>query len=160
MSALTTLLREKSIFDLLGLPVNGDAQEDDLKEAELGTLSQFLENLRQDTANADVTSQVESLLNQLNAATGDEYATQLDALYSFLNEKFSGDLTTRLESAVDQFKRDILTERISFLKEKMQEHVQRYFTKAEDLYKQEDLSKLLPYLNEIQEYLKAVPSEE
>lgn len=159
MSALTTLLREKSIFELLGLSVDGDAQEEDLKEAELGTLGQFVANLRLDAANGEVAGKVESLLNELNSAQGETYTTLLDGLYTYLNDQFAGDLTARLESAVDQFKRDILAERMVFLKEKMQQHVDRYFTKAEELHKNEDLATLLSYLNEIQEYLKSTPSE-
>jgi hypothetical protein len=155
MNAFSQDLRTKSIFQLLGI-AGSENQEDDLKLAELGTLRQFVLNLQSEGAPATQTDPVSEKITALESATAEAYTTQLDALYAQLNEQFPQDLTTRLEKAVEDFKVDVLSERIAFLKEAMNARMEGLFAKANDLLKAQDLNTLLPYLDEIQEYLKSV----
>lgn len=159
MSQSAQILRNHSVFQLLGVEPDSN-QEEDLKVAELGTLRQFLLILKKESFAADIVSQIETKLDALEAATQDAFTTQLDAVYAFLSEKFPNDLSDRLEAAVEEFKRDILVERIAFLKDRMSEHVSNYFVQADKLLESNQLDDLLAYLSEIQNYLKSALSDE
>lgn len=155
MSQFSQSLRTKSIFQLLGASPDSSSQEEDLKMAEMGTLRQLLIDLKAGQAAPEAVTSLETALKSLESATGDTYATQLDALYASLNSQFADDLTGKLESAVEKFKIGILTGRVEFLREQMNKKIDEIFSNADSLLKSEDLEGLLGYLDEIQSFLLA-----
>lgn len=155
MNAFSQSLRGKSIFQLLGV-AGGENQEEDLKLAELGTLRQLVLNMQADAVSTTITDDLSQKITSLESLSGDEYTTKLDELYGKLSEQYPDDLTTKLEKAVEDFKVDVLSERITFLKDAMMARMEQVFAQADDLLKKQDLDNLLPYLDEIQEYLRAV----
>lgn len=155
MNAFSQDLRSKSIFQLLGV-AGGENQEEDLKLAELGTLRQMILNLQSEGVSTTQTDELSQKITALESLQGDEYSNKLDELYGKLSELYPEELTTKLEKAVEDFKVDVLSERITFLKDAMMARMEEVFAKADDLLKAQDLENLLPYLDEIQEYLRAV----
>ncbi len=159
MNTFSQDLRNKSVFQLLGTSET-ENQEDDLKLAELGTLRQLVLNLQTNGVSATESQPLSDDLSALESVSSEEFPTRLDAFYGKLSEKYGEQLESMLEKAVEDFKVDVLRERIRFLQESMQSYIDGIFSRANDLLKAEDLNQLLPYLDEVQTYLKSIEKSE